>query len=152
MANNFRFGVKLEGFEELGKRLERMSDDMSEKIIAKALRAMCKPIVGAAKLRARFTQEPGTGLLADAITQKIIKRAKVARGIAIIGADMKVSGTRDGKKHVPGNIFHLVEFGHGGPSPAPPHPILRPAYDERVKEAEKIGQDILTNELNKFGM
>ncbi len=144
--------VKLTGLDEFLKRAERMSDDMRDKVIQKALNAMCKPIVGAAKLRARFTKEPGTGLLADSITRKIIKRARVARGIAIIGSDVKVSGTRDGKKHVPANIFHLVEFGHGGPSPAPPHPILRPAYDERIKEAEKIGQDVLAEELNKFGM
>ena len=25
---------------------------------------------------------------------------------------------------------HLVEFGHGGPHPAPPHPFIRPAWDE----------------------
>lgn len=24
---------------------------------------------------------------------------------------------------------HLVEFGHGGPAPAPPHPFFRPAVD-----------------------
>jgi len=24
---------------------------------------------------------------------------------------------------------HLVEFGHGGPHPAPPHPFVRPAWD-----------------------
>ncbi len=24
----------------------------------------------------------------------------------------------------------LVEFGHGGPHPAPPHPFVRPAWDE----------------------
>ena len=25
---------------------------------------------------------------------------------------------------------HLVEFGHAGPHPAPPHPFVRPAWDE----------------------
>jgi len=25
---------------------------------------------------------------------------------------------------------HLVEYGHGGPHPAPPHPFIRPAWDE----------------------
>jgi HK97 gp10 family phage protein len=145
--------VKLTGFEEFGKRLDRLSDDMSEKIIAKALNAMSKPIVGAARLRALSTVEPGSGLLSESITRKIVKRAKVARGLSIIGADMKVSGTRpDGRKEVPGNIFHLVEFGHGGPHPAPPHPILRPAYDERIDEAQAAGQKVLEEELNKLGM
>lgn len=31
---------------------------------------------------------------------------------------------------------HLVEFGHGGPHPAPPHPFFRPAWDE-IKESVK---------------
>ena len=25
---------------------------------------------------------------------------------------------------------HLVEFGHGGPSPAPEHPTMRPAFED----------------------
>lgn len=25
---------------------------------------------------------------------------------------------------------HLVEFGHGGPAPAPEHPTMRPAYED----------------------
>ena len=29
---------------------------------------------------------------------------------------------------------HLVEYGHGGPHPAPPHPFFRPAWDE-VKDS-----------------
>lgn len=37
---------------------------------------------------------------------------------------------------------HLVEFGHGGPHPAPPHPFVRPAWDETrntVRENIKNG-------------
>lgn len=37
---------------------------------------------------------------------------------------------------------HLVEFGHGGPHPAPPHPFVRPAIDEmlpKVRENIKEG-------------
>lgn len=30
---------------------------------------------------------------------------------------------------------HLVEFGHGGPHPAPPHPFMAPAFDATVDEA-----------------
>jgi HK97 gp10 family phage protein len=42
---------------------------------------------------------------------------------------------------------HLVEFGHGGPQPAPPHPFFRPARDEMlpiVKEdiAKALGKTI----------
>jgi HK97 gp10 family phage protein len=32
---------------------------------------------------------------------------------------------------------HLVEFGHGGPHPAPPHPFFRPAWDEMKSEVRR---------------
>lgn len=32
---------------------------------------------------------------------------------------------------------HLVEFGHGGPHPAPPHPFVRPAWDELKDKVQK---------------
>jgi HK97 gp10 family phage protein len=35
---------------------------------------------------------------------------------------------------------HLVEFGHGGPKPAPPHPFLRPALNKNIGLArQKFG-------------
>jgi HK97 gp10 family phage protein len=37
---------------------------------------------------------------------------------------------------------HLVEFGHGGPHPAPAHPFIRPAWEEtkeQVRENIKSG-------------
>lgn len=32
---------------------------------------------------------------------------------------------------------HLVEYGHGGPRPAPPHPFLRPALDKNISAARR---------------
>ena len=32
---------------------------------------------------------------------------------------------------------HLVEYGHGGPRPAPPHPFLRPALDKNIEAARR---------------
>ena len=32
----------------------------------------------------------------------------------------------------------LVEYGHGGPKPAPPHPYLRPALDKNINEASRL--------------
>lgn len=38
-----------------------------------------------------------------------------------------------------------VEFGHGGPHPAPPHPFVRPAFDASVDEAyEKVKEELRT--------
>lgn len=38
---------------------------------------------------------------------------------------------------------HLVEFGHGGPHPAPAHPFVRPAWDSvKASVMEKIQQGL----------
>jgi HK97 gp10 family phage protein len=38
----------------------------------------------------------------------------------------------------------FVEYGHGGPHPAPPHPFIRPAYDLKSDEAwNTIKQDVI---------
>ena len=38
-----------------------------------------------------------------------------------------------------------VEFGHGGPHPAPPHPFVRPAFDSKVDEAyDKVKEQLRT--------
>ena len=42
-----------------------------------------------------------------------------------------------------------VEYGHGGPAPAPSHPYIRPAYDTRQDDAYSIIRDGLLNELRK---
>ena len=40
-----------------------------------------------------------------------------------------------------------VEYGHGGPGPAPAHPYVRPAFDTRQDEAFGIIRDRLFREL-----
>ena len=38
-----------------------------------------------------------------------------------------------------------VEFGHGGPHPAPPHPFVRPAFDAAADEAyDRVKRDLIT--------
>lgn len=45
----------------------------------------------------------------------------------------------------------LVEFGHGGPHPAPPHPFLRPAYDAiRRAAVASVGQEIDNRIIKKL--
>lgn len=41
-----------------------------------------------------------------------------------------------------------VEYGHGGPHPAPAHPFVRPAFDEGKEEAYSRMTSVLTEALN----
>jgi hypothetical protein len=45
-----------------------------------------------------------------------------------------------------------VEFGHGGPHPAPPHPFVRPAFDARAEEAYEEMKKLLNEALDKRGL
>lgn len=40
---------------------------------------------------------------------------------------------------------HLVEYGHGGPHPAPPHPFVRPAISSTKGQIQQIIRDGLGN-------
>ena len=41
-----------------------------------------------------------------------------------------------------------VEYGHGGPAPAPAHPFIRPAYDTRADESYEIIREGLRDAIN----
>ena len=43
-----------------------------------------------------------------------------------------------------------VEYGHGGPAPAPAHPFIRPAYDTRADEAYQIIRDGLRDAIDRL--
>ena len=43
-----------------------------------------------------------------------------------------------------------VEYGHGGPGPAPAHPYIRPAYDTRQDEAYEIIRNGLRDAIDQM--
>ena len=45
---------------------------------------------------------------------------------------------------------HLVEFGHGGPAPAPPHPFVRPAFDAQADNAFRIIREELGKAIDEL--
>ena len=44
---------------------------------------------------------------------------------------------------------HIVEYGHGGPAPAPPHPFARPAFDTRKEDAFNEMKRVMNAEISK---
>ena len=64
---------------------------------------------------------------------------KVITGNLKKGIRAKKSKYEDGGWIVLGTAphSHLVEYGHGGPRPAPPHPFLRPALDKNIEAARR---------------
>ena len=73
-----------------------------------------------------------------------------------------VNKRRNGGKHITIGVHRkdwneedyypaYVEYGHGGPGPAPAHPYIRPAYDTTEDEAYEIIRDGLRDALNRNG-
>lgn len=51
--------------------------------------------------------------------------------------------------HRPALIAHLVEFGHGGPKPAPAYPFMRPAWESSREACMEAIRDTLEAALAK---
>lgn len=124
------------GDKELQRTILSLTDSSARKIMRPAVAAGLIPI----RKQAKQNASPGVVLSeqASGLMQKAIRSSARARKDKVTGkiyVDRKTEGVVNGKKHVPGNIAHLVEFGHGGKSPAPAHPFLRPALDASKGEA-----------------
>lgn len=46
----------------------------------------------------------------------------------------------------------FVEYGHGGPRPAPPHPFIRPAFDLKKDEAWNTIKQAVIDQMNQKGL
>lgn len=56
------------------------------------------------------------------------------------------------KNKLAGDVFYarFVEFGHGGPAPAPPHPYVRPAFEAQADTAFRIIREELGKAIDEL--
>lgn len=139
--------IALVGDKELQKTLLKLTDAAARQVMRPAVGAGLRPIREAARQNAA----PGAALSPEAsglLRKSIFMTAKSKKDNVVgkVFVTRKIEGTVDGKRHVPGNIAHLVEFGHlvknvkGGPvvGVAAAHPFMRPAMDTKKGEAMKL--------------
>ena len=93
--------------------------------------------------RAKVDPKRITGNLYEAI--ELGKPRTTARGLRRIS-----TGVFKGKLASTAPHAHLVEFGHGGPAPAPPHPFVRPAFYARADEAFAIIREELARAIDSI--
>lgn len=133
--------MELQGFDDLTNDLTNMAAEMEfGPGVSRALEAGAKPIEE--QMLANASRDPKiiTGSLHGSIhTGKVKKRRMGGKAITI------------GVHHAEKGAYYAnpVEFGHGGPAPAPAHPFVRPAFDTRVDEAYEIMKNVLRDELTK---
>lgn len=133
--------VELQGFDELITDLAGMAANLDNgPAVDRALQAGAAPVEQQMLSNASSDPKIITGALHDSIHTS------------------KVKGRNGGGKHVTIGVHvkeksayysNPVEFGHGGPGPAPPHPFVRPAFDAKAEEAYGEIRRVLEDEISR---
>ncbi len=133
--------LETQGFGDLQNDLTNMAAEMEfGSGVNRALQAGAKPIEEQMLRNASSNPKIITDALHSSIhTGSVKKRRMGGKGITV-GVHRKEKGA-----------FYAtpVEYGHGGPAPAPAHPFVRPAFDTRVEEAYDAIKQVLRDELSK---
>lgn len=137
----------VQGFDDLIGDINKMAaalDTANEgaPVARKILQAAAVPIDQQMKANASSDPKIISNKLHGAISTGKVKKHKVTGLHITIGVHRK---DWDAEDYYPA----YVEYGHGGPGPAPAHPYVRPAFDTRQDEAFSIIRDGLLHELRK---
>lgn len=102
---------------------------------------------------------------ADIITEEMRRIAPVRSGSGKLKGAINTGPPKNGKRgRVVTSGVHrsdwgsdeyyppYVEYGHGGPHPAAPHPFIRPAYDLKKDAAWNAVKQAAINQLKKKGL
>ena len=134
--------IELRGFDDLKDDLLNMAAALDQGPgVNRALEAGAEPIERQMLHNASTDPKIITGDLHDSIhTGKVRTRAGGGKRITI------------GVHHSEKGAYYAnpVEFGHGGPAPAPAHPFVRPAFDIKADEAYEEIKRVLRDELKRL--
>ena len=134
-------GMKLDGADKLIRDLDTLAAEMSEDTLDKALRAGAEVILAEMQKQATIDPKIRKGNL-----HKALKLGKIT-DILRTGSHRIELGSYEERYGQIAPHAHLVEYGHGGPAPAPPHPFIRPSFDKKVDEAYDAMADVLEDAL-----
>ena len=138
-------GIKTSGFDDVAKDLIRLSEKVSNESMNKALRAGAKVVFKEMRRQATIDPKRRTGNLYKSI--KTGKVMKTVRQTSYATEKYIKIGTKEEAMGGYAPHAHLVEYGHGGPAPAPPHPFVRPAFDRKSNEAYAEMMRVMKDEI-----
>ena len=133
--------LETQGFGDLQNDLTNMAAEMElGPGVNRALQAGAKPIEEQMLRNASSNPKIITDALHSSIHTGSVKKRRMGGKAITVGVHRKEKGA-----------FYAtpVEYGHGGPAPAPAHPFVRPAFDTRVEEAYDAIKQVLRDELSK---
>ena len=131
--------LNIEGIEELEKQMESLIKAVHPDKVEPVLLDAARVIANDARRRA---PKGKTGNLKRSIVAKKTKRrGGMSAALGLNAGEAAPAITAIDFRKAPHAA--LVEFGHGGPHPAPAHPFFRPAWDaNREKVTRQIIEDI----------
>ena len=135
-----------QGFDGLASDIAGMAsrmdaDGAGAPVARRILEAAAQPIHQQMKANASKDPKIITGVLNRSIRIGPVKKRRKSGKSITIG----VHRTEEGAYYAT-----PVEYGHGGPAPAPAHPFIRPAYDTRADEAYQIIRDGLWDAIDRL--
>ena len=131
--------VELRGFTDLQNDLLNMAAALDQGPgVNRALKAGAVPIEQQMLHNASTDPKQITGDLHDSIKTGNVRKKRDGGKKITIGVHYKERGAY---------YANPVEFGHGGPAPAPAHPFVRPAFDTKSDEAYEEIKRVLRDEL-----
>ena len=135
-----------QGFDGLASDIAGMAsrmdaDGAGAPVARRILEAAAKPIHQQMKANASKDPQIITGVLNRSIRIGPVKKRRKSGKSITIGVHRKEKGAY---------YATPVEYGHGGPAPAPAHPFIRPAYDTRADEAYGIIRDGLRDAIDRL--
>lgn len=135
-----------QGFDGLASDIAGMAgrmdaDGAGAPVARRILEAAARPIHQQMKANASKDPKIITGVLNRSIRIGPVKKRRKSGKSITIGVHRKEEGAY---------YTTPVEYGHGGPAPAPAHPFIRPAYDTRADEAYEIIRDGLRDAIDRL--
>lgn len=123
--------------EKLQKKYGRRGVAKAARVLVKAAKALAPVRSGLLKKSLGFRPRTYKHTVLAVIGPRKETKASAAKRIKA-GKALRYRGVVGGKIHIPAKIAHLVEGGHGGPHPAPPHPFVKPAMDANMAAMNTI--------------
>ena len=117
------------------------ADGAGAPVARRILEAAARPIHQQMKANASRDPKIITGVLSRSIRIGPVKKRRRSGKSITIGVHRKEEGAY---------YATPVEYGHGGPAPAPAHPFIRPAHDPRADEAYEIIRDGLRDAVDRL--
>lgn len=134
--------IELRGFDDLQNDMVNMAAALDQGAgVNRALEAGAVPIEEQMLRNASTDPKIITGALHDSIHTGSVKRKSGGGKRITIGVHHSERGAY---------YANPVEFGHGGPAPAPAHPFVRPAFDTRHEDAFGEIKRVLREELSRL--